>query len=139
MKKAIRIAIALLAASLLAVSCSKTASNTFALLGEWKLIQTERTINGHTESIPLDRYINITFCTDDVYFWEETGISGLERNWKGYWYVEDDNLTLTRLGDESLYFRIEKTGLSRLVLSETCYEDGVTVIYRDTYKYVSSY
>ena len=41
MKKVIRAAVMALAVILLAASCSKTASNTLALLGSWELIRSD--------------------------------------------------------------------------------------------------
>ena len=137
MKKAIRAAIMALAVCLMAVSCSKTASNTFALLGTWELVHTEKIVNGHTEPVTLDRYIVVEFHSGDEYLWTEGDFGGAVTK-SGRWYVDDDILTLTQVGGSSRVFRIEDTSFTRLVLSETCYEDGVTVIYRDTYKYVSS-
>lgn len=138
MKKAIRIAIALLAASLLAVSCSKTASNTFALLGKWELICTDITTNGHTETVfPTDLITYVEFHSGDEYLWIEVDFGGTTSK-SGRWYVDDDILTLTQTGGSHRVFRIEETGFTRLVLSETITTGGVTTVYRDTYRYVSS-
>ena len=133
MKKAIRAAIFVLAVCLMAVSCTKTASNTFALLGNWELVRTDVTYGGHTETLTLERAVFVEFHSGDEYVWTEESFSGSTTQ-RGRWYVEDDMVTLTQTNGGYRVFRIEETGLTRLVLSETVTEDGVTKVYRDTYR-----
>ena len=136
MKKAIRAVIAMLAVCLLAVSCSKTASNTLAVMGNWELIRTDITVGSHTETVfPMDVITYVEFKSGDAYVWTTVSLGGSTVD-RGRWYVEDDILTLTLTSGGHRVFRIEDTGFSRLVLSETIVENGVTTIYRDTYKYV---
>jgi hypothetical protein len=136
MKKAIRAVIAVLAVCLLAVSCTKTASNTLAVMGNWKLIRTDITTGGHTETVyPTDVITYLEFHSGDAYVWTTVTLGGSTVE-TGRWYVDDDILTLTLPSGGHRVFRIEGTGFSRLVLSETITENGVTTIYRDTYKYV---
>ena len=133
MKKAIRAALVLLAV-LVAVSCTKTASNTFALLGSWELVRTDITTGGHTETVyPTDKVVYVEFHSGDEYVWTEVSLGG-STTMTGRWYVEDDVVTLTQTNGTHRVFHIEETGLTRLVLTETITEDGVTTVYRDTYK-----
>lgn len=136
MKKAIRAVIAVLAVCLLAVSCTKTASNTLAVMGNWELIRTDITTGGHTETVyPTDVITYLEFHSGDAYVWTTVTLGGSSIE-TGRWYVDDDILTLIQPSGGHRVFRIEGTGFSRLVLSETITENGVTTIYRDTYKYV---
>ena len=136
MKKAIRAVIAVLAVCLLAVSCTKTATNTLALLGNWELVRTDITTGGHTETVfPTDLITYVEFHSEERYVWSEVSISGSTTH-AGRWYVDDDILTLTQTDGSHRVFRIEDTGISRLVLSESITINGITTVYRDTYKYV---
>jgi hypothetical protein len=77
----------------------------------------------------------VEFHSEERYVWSEVSISGSTTQ-TGRWYVDDDILTLTQTDGSHRVFRIEDTGISRLVLSESITINGITTVYRDTYKYV---
>lgn len=132
MKKAIRAAILVLAVCLLAVSCTKTASNTFALLGSWELIRSDVSTGNVTETFYPEYLTVFQFNSHDEYVITEASSSGSQTT-TGRWYVEGDSLTITLPGGGHRTFRIEETHLTRMVLSEI---EGNTV-YRHTFKYMS--
>ena len=126
MKKVIRAAVMALAVILLAASCSKTTSNTLALLGSWELIRSDVS-TGNPEYLTV-----FQFNSHDEYVITEASSSGSTTT-TGRWYVEGDSLTITLPGGGHRTFRIEETHLTKLVLSEI---EGDTV-YRHTFKYMS--
>ena len=135
MKKAIRAAILLVAVCLMAVSCSKTASNTFALLGKWELFRSNVTVDGHTETYYHEDELYLEFHSGDEYIMTEMGRGGTATITKGRWYVDNDTLTLTVANGSPIVYHIDDTGFSRLVLSQTV--DGS--LFRYTFRAVSSY
>ena len=135
MKKAIRAALVLLTV-FVAVSCTKTASNTFALLGNWELIRTDITTDGHTETEYPKFTTILEFHSGDEYVLTEASLGGTT-TMTGRWYVDEDILTLTQANGGRRIYQIEETGFSKLVLSETITVDGVTSVYRDVFKAVS--
>ena len=137
MKKVIRLLFYVLAACLLAFSCTKTDSNTFALLGNWELIKTEISANGETRTVyPQDIITRVEFSSKDEYTWVEVSIGGITTR-SGKWYVDEETVVLTQASGDPRVFDIVETSLSRLVLRETLTVDGVTTVYTDTYKYIT--
>ena len=132
MKKVIRAAVMALAVILLAASCSKTTSNTLALLGSWELIRSDVSTGNVTESFYPEYLTVFQFNSHDEYVITEASSSGSQTT-TGRWYVEGDSLTITLPGGGHRTFRIEETHLTKLVLSEI---EGDTV-YRHTFKYMS--
>ena len=124
--------ICILAVILLAASCSKTASNTLALLGSWELIRSDVSTGNVTETFYPEYLTVFQFNSHDEYVITEASSSGSTTT-TGRWYVEGDSLTITLPGGGHRTFRIEETHLTKLVLSEI---EGDTV-YRHTFKYMS--
>ena len=136
MKKAIRAAIFAVAVCLMAVSCTKTSTNTLALLGNWELVRWDITTDGHTETGYPTYTTILEFHSGDDYAITETSMTGTT-TMTGRWYVDEDTVILTQAnGSRRVYF-IEETGFSKLVLSETITQDGVKSVFRYTYKAVS--
>jgi hypothetical protein len=140
MKKAIRSAVLVLACCLLAVSCSKTASNTLALLGTWELFRVDETVNGQAKDPTYhEDEMYLEFHSGDEYIMTEMGRGGTATITKGRWYVDENTLTLTVAVGSPIVYHIEDTGFSRLVLSQTVTEKDVTTVFRYSFRYVSSY
>ena len=136
MKKAIRAVIVAVAVCLSAVSCSKTASNTLALLGNWELLSFDVYEGGHTETYYPEYVTILEFHSGDEYVLTEASMGGT-MTMTGRWYVDEDTLTLTRADGSRRVYHIDEAKFTRLYLSETVVENGNSVVYRYTYKAVS--
>lgn len=129
MKKAIRAAFMALAVILLAASCTKTASNTLALLGSWELIRTDITSGNVTETFYPEDLTIMEFHSHDEFVMTESTRTG-DVVTTGRWFVDGDRLTITLPHGGHKDYRIEDTGFTRLVLSEVHGDE----VYRHTFR-----
>ena len=139
MKRAIRILLCVLAASLFAMSCSKTTLNSIAISGKWTLLKTVTTENGAEVETwyPATSGMTVDFLFESggYHLKTETSVTGITHS-EGSWLVDNNELIVTYSKGSYRYY-IEKAGLLELILRETYTEHGHTYVDILTLKHLS--
>ena len=124
MKKAIRTLLCVLAASLLAVSCTKTSLNNFAITGEWEMVHI-LTYDANNMANPVKTWTPgadgirciYEFLVDGEVVCSEFKMndSAYSSTKKGTWYIDGSTLYLNFTTGKDIY-KIETANLTDLIL-----------------------